>query len=60
MKIEKLSHKIIGMAMDIHSHFGPGFLEEVYKNNSFNIGFCFSFTTHLRHRIHNRYNPEQQ
>ena len=30
--LKELSHQIIGAAMRVHSHFGPGFLEEVYKN----------------------------
>lgn len=32
MNIHEISHNIIGMAMRVHSFFGPGFLEEVYKN----------------------------
>jgi len=26
-----LSQKVIGLAMDIHSHFGPGLLESAYR-----------------------------
>ncbi len=32
MDVDDLCYKIIGSAMAVHSHFGPGFLEEVYKN----------------------------
>ena len=32
MEIKDLTHLVIGCAMKVHSHFGPGFLEEVYKN----------------------------
>ena len=32
MDMKELSHTVIGMAMRIHSHFGSGYLEEVYKN----------------------------
>ena len=32
MNIKDLSHLVIGAAMRVHSHFGPGYLEEVYKN----------------------------
>ena len=32
MNIDELCYKIIGAAMAVHRHFGPGYLEEVYKN----------------------------
>ena len=32
MSVDDLCYKIIGAAMAVHSHFCPGFLEEVYKN----------------------------
>jgi len=32
MTSKELSHSVIGAAMRVHSHFGPGYLEEVYKN----------------------------
>ena len=32
MSIEELCYKVIGVAMAVHRHFGPGYLEEVYKN----------------------------
>lgn len=33
MQIKELSRLVIGAAMRVHSHFGPGFLEEIYKNS---------------------------
>lgn len=32
MNVEELRYKITGAAMSVHRHFGPGYLEEVYKN----------------------------
>ena len=32
MNIDEICYKIIGAAMAVHRHFGPGYLEEVYKN----------------------------
>ena len=32
MNIKELRYKITGAAMAVHRHFGPGYLEEVYKN----------------------------
>ena len=32
MDIEKLCYDVIGAAMRVHSYFGDGYLEEVYKN----------------------------
>ena len=32
MDIEELCYDVIGAAMAVHRHFGPGYLEEVYKN----------------------------
>ena len=32
MTSKELSHAVIGAAMRVHSHFGSGYLEEVYKN----------------------------
>ena len=32
MSIDEICYKIIGAAMAVHRHFGPGYLEEVYKN----------------------------
>ena len=33
MKHQEITHLIINCAMKIHSHFGNGFLEKVYKNS---------------------------
>ena len=32
MSIDELCYKVIGAAMAVHRHFGPGYLDEVYKN----------------------------
>ena len=32
MDVQELRYKITGAAMAVHRHFGPGYLEEVYKN----------------------------
>ncbi len=32
MELKQLTHTVIGLAMKVHRHFGPGYLEEVYKN----------------------------
>ena len=32
MNIDEICYKIIRAAMAVHRHFGPGYLEEVYKN----------------------------
>ena len=31
MTENEISHKIIGVAIDVHRHFGPGLLESVYE-----------------------------
>jgi len=30
--IDELCHDVIGAAMLVHAHFGPGYLEDVYRN----------------------------
>ena len=32
MSINEIYYKVIGAAMAVHRNFGPGYLEEVYKN----------------------------
>ena len=32
MDIDRLSYDVIGAAMRVHSFFGDGYLEDVYKN----------------------------
>ena len=33
MKYEKITEKIIGWAMRVHTHFGPGFPEFIYRRS---------------------------
>ena len=30
-KLDKLAHEVIGAAIEVHRHLGPGYLEEVYQ-----------------------------
>jgi len=30
--IDQISHNVIGAAIEVHRHLGPGLLEEIYKD----------------------------
>lgn len=49
-KIDELAHKVIGAAIEVHRHLGPGFLESVYEE-------ALSIELNLRGIAHERQRP---
>jgi GxxExxY protein len=56
--LDRLAHEVIGAAIDVHRHLGPGFLESTYqtaleielrlRESRLNHGILYSCTTRGR------------
>ncbi|HEV3165666.1 MAG TPA: GxxExxY protein [Isosphaeraceae bacterium] len=51
-KVNELSHQVVGAAIEVHRHLGPGLLESAYEE-------CVCRELHLRHIPYERQVPVQ-